>query len=296
MSTKRALLGAMFIITGFATQACRSPSTFEGRWVYRLPDRSSGENVATLRCPGTASAPASERSLPQLGDLTLRAVGAGVLEGKTDQGCTWRFEAHGARAEVTPAGQSCHNAVFDTAYTIDRWTLDLADDGGLAAEQLSATSHQPGMECAFELAKGSRVPAGDDSGASTTAGLTGSWAYGRPDPQTGANVAMVLCPDTDGAPEFQPVTGSVRFTAKGLHGLEATGDDGCTWTLEAHAGAAQLAPAPQTCTRSDGTRETRSYWAIASDGQRQQEIWRAERTAGARTCVVVIAAGERRKE
>ena len=66
--------------------------------------------------------------------------------------------------------------------------------------------------------------------------------------------------------------------------------------LEIQAGAARLNPPSQTCTHPDGSRETRTYWAISSDGASQTEILRAEHTSERGACVAVIAAGERTRE
>jgi hypothetical protein len=268
--------------------SCQGARSFERRWVYAPPDRASARNIASLTCPG----PAGNRVLPQLGDISFTSKGADLLEGKTDQGCTWQFRAQGKTAELSPEGQSCHNVTFDTDYSIDRWVLTQDAEGATAKETLMATSHQPGMDCVFELRDGLRTTAPDDDSADTTAGYMGKWVHTPPSELTGANVAMLTCPPAQ-MPAFQPVSGSYLFSRKSLHTVEALGDDGCTWTLEIHAGAAKLMPASQTCTHPDLSRETRTYWAISSDGALQTEILRAERASAQQTCVMVIAAGER---
>jgi hypothetical protein len=260
---------------------CQGPEGFARRWVYAPPDRGTGSNIAALACPVPDGS--GNRVLPQLGDISFTRVGASKLEGKTDQGCTWQFVVNGNTAELSPPGQSCHNRVFDTDYSIDRWVLTQDESGLKATEVLTATSHQPNMECAFLLEKGSRVAVGETP---SDHAYLGEWRYGAPDPRVGTNLAMVTCPGEK--PAFEPVSGTVVFSTLGQDHIRAE-VDGCGWTLDVHAGAARLSPATQTCTRADGTRETRTYWAIASDGARQTEILRAEKNG----CATVVADGER---
>ena len=260
-----------------------------GLWHYDLPDLETGRNVATLRCPVPGG---GERrmTLPQIGSLALRRTAPDRLEGTTDQGCTWLFEVTGNTAELSPAGQSCHNQVFDLSYTIDRWTF--TQDGERGSERLTATSHNPGGDCAFELADGSRsrVPAG---GGDLAAPLAGTWIHAAPDPISGLNVAQVVCP-AEGAPpvvSYEPVIGAITLTRTGDTSLDAEDASGCSFTLDVQGGMAALSPAPQTCARPDGTSLRLSFWTFAIESGRAFEILSATRKQATDTCAYVLAAG-----
>jgi hypothetical protein len=262
---------------------------FVGIWTYDLPDPETGVNVATLHCPDPD---VPELALPQIGTLALRRTAPGRLEGQTDQGCTWAFAVEGATAELSPADQACHNEVFDLGYTIHRWSLAL--DGERGDERLEATSVNGGMDCAFDLPMGrrSRVTAAGD----VAAAFVGTWHPGHPDPASGGNIAQVVCPagEPGGPPSvrFEPLIGPVQMTRTGDTTLTAADAEGCRFDLEVLGNLASLEGGEQSCTRSEGTAVSVSFWAFAAEGDRAFEIVSGTRTEGGVTCGYVVAAGE----
>ena len=261
------------------TEAPDSTAAFEGTWVYDLPSLETRRNIAILNCPDGDGGVTPRLTLPQLGSLALKPVEPGVLRGDTDQGCHWRFVATDAGLELSPAGQSCHNRVFDIDYTMNRWVL--GTDG---SEQVNATSHNPGGDCTFVLPSGKRTL------ADQRLPFVGRWRYGQPDPGTGLNVAQLFCAGS--APSAVPLPASVQLSRTGAHALLAHDDQGCTWEFDVLGGSAWLSPIPQRCQQRDGSALTLYYWSIAADEARGFDILSGTRSAAGATCGYVVTAGE----
>ncbi len=254
-------------------------AAFEGTWVYDLPSLETRRNVAVLRCPDGDGGLTPRLTLPQLGSLTLRRAGPGVLLADTDQGCHWRFVATDAGLELNPAGQSCHNRVFDIDYSMNRWVLGL--DG---TEHVNATSHNPGGDCTFELPSGKRTL------ADQRLPFVGRWRYGETDSTTGLNVAQVFCPGA--APSAVPLPSRVQLARSGEHALVARDDQGCTWAFDVTGGTAWLSPIPQRCEQRDGSALTLYYWSVATNGAQGFDLLSGTRTASGVTCGYVVTAGQ----
>lgn len=207
-----------------------------GRWNYDQPDRDTMTNIATSNLPGVGG-------VPQIGDIVFTAEGAGRVIGRTDVGCTWRFQATRDSLELDPSTQSCHNPTADLDYTISRWTV--AVDGVRERETIIATSHYPHGNYDFVLEKGARTKSQEYDPAATRK-FTGTWTDGSADPANGVTITR----------EY-----TNRITAR-------TGD-GCTWSLVARGNTAKLDPPIQTCTLPTAAVATIRFWTIATDGQEQ---------------------------
>ncbi len=238
-------------ICGSAHADSGAAERYQGRWNYDLPDQATMTNIAVMNIGDGIQG-------PQIGDIVFTATGPDRVVGRTDVGCTWRFKSAGDALVLDGANQTCHNPLAGYAYTMTEWTVRV--DGDHETESIKAISHHGDRDYEFDLARGARTRTGEDDPAATAA-FTGTWAYGAPDPKSGANIRM-----SGGA--AAPQTGTITVVANYDDRITARTDDGCEWTMVTRGDTAKLDPPVQTCTIADSA-VTLRYWTIVSDGHRQ---------------------------
>jgi hypothetical protein len=268
------LLIACLVATGCTSSD--ATARFTGTWNYDQPDRARDRNIGKVLCP--AQPPII---VPQIGNIVIEPVDGHTIEGRTDQGCTWRFAVDGDTAQLSPQGQTCFNHVIGSSYTLD-WSMTVAGDR--ETEVISGTSHLPGGECRFELASASRTRVDPGTG-DATAGFIGTWRYDPADPATGANLEIASC---GGPPSVAPVVGTLAIARTSDHQIQAISDAGCAWTFSVAGNTAELDPVPQSCAASH---TTLAFWSIASDGQRANAVASGERDRDGARCKVLMSAG-----
>ncbi|MEC3915662.1 hypothetical protein [Nocardia sp. CDC160] len=219
-----------------------------GVWNYDQPDRADATDIATVGQFGI-----NPLTFPQVGTIEFTRGRDGEIIGHTDQGCTWHFRVNGDALDLTSTDQYCFNNVIGSGYNTYSWHVTVRD--GREQEVVRANSYLGYGTFDFELTNGKRTRA-DAAGPGDAARLfTGTWMFDPTNPAYLNNLT---------SPGYQPKTGAVRIDSNGT-GLIARTDDGCTWTLDARGNTAELAPAGQTCARSDGT-VTMAFWSMSSDG------------------------------
>lgn len=248
-----------------AGQSHSAAERYLGRWNYDMPDYGTMTNIAVSDAPGRAE-------VPQVGDIVFTAEGADRVVGRTDVGCTWRFEATRASLELDPPGQLCHNPTSNVSYTVEEWTVTVT--GRHARETIAAVSHRPGGEdFTFALDNGARTRAKEYDPRSADA-FTGTWEYDPSDEASGLNMRTTFRTGPDGTPTVAvtPQQGHVVITGEYGDRITADTGDGCSWSLATRGGTAKLDPPIQTCTLSDSAAITMRSWTIAVDGDRQAAV------------------------
>lgn len=269
-----------------------------GTWNYDMPDRVTMRNVATAscspsntKCSGTAQHGGSGSlfELPQIGYVTFSQAPDGAIVGHTDQGCTWRFEPRPRSLELTPPSQSCFNHVIGSGYTITRWSVTVL--GRHERETIAAVSHLPIGDYDFLLGDGRRTKVPDKTPHAAIGQFVGSWTYDTPDPRSQVNIMTTQESGPGGVVvRHSPKHGVVTFTPHGSDALTARTKDGCTWTLAVRGNTAELAPAVQTCQRTNATVILR-FWSIASDGRHQDSIITGAEDGGGQTSNFSLSIG-----
>jgi hypothetical protein len=270
---KRLRVGALIPLLALAAIGTPQPSQAEhrtnstkylGRWNYDQPDRATMTNIAVSDLPGRSHT-------PQIGDIVFTAERAGRIVGRTDVGCTWRFQATHTSLELDPPSQLCHNPTSNIAYTITRWTVTV--QGNHETETITATSHHRQGDYTFALQNGARTKAPEYDPAAA-AKFTGTWTYDPHDMAAGVNVRTTVRTAPDGTPTMQRTAeqGQVAITGDYGNRITARTGDGCTWSLVARGNTAKLDPPIQTCTLQDSTAITIRSWTIATDGRQQASV------------------------
>jgi hypothetical protein len=280
-----------------------TPSNYLGTWNYDMPDRVTMRNVATASCSPSntkcSSAAQHGRSspsfkLPQIGYVTFSQTSDGAIIGHTDQGCTWRFEPGPRSLELTPPSQSCFNHVIGSGYTITRWSVTVS--GRRERETIAAVSHLPIGDYDFLLGGGRRTKVPDKTPHTATGRFVGRWTYDAPDPRSQVNIVTTQESGPGGVVALHsPKHGVVTFTPRGSDALTARTEDGCTWTLVVRGNTAELAPAVQTCQRTNSTIIFR-FWSIASDGRHQDTIIAGSEDGGGSTSNFSLSIGALTKQ
>jgi hypothetical protein len=236
-----------------------------GAWNYDQPNVQSGVNMAQIDCPLANGSPAFSTIIPQIGNVVFSKRADRIVQGKTDQGCTWTFAVEGSTAELSPAAQTCFNDVIGSSYTITKWSITLS--GFHETEDIAATSHLA-VDCAFGLPQGNRTKADAPGSPDPTTPFLGTWTFGSAGP-SGANVANTMCTALDGGASRmqEPQVGTLTVAKQGADTIAATTADGCTSTLSVVGNTAELAQGA-TCSQALSP----SFWSMATDGQTLVEI------------------------
>ena len=283
------VLASLFAVSGVPA-AAESLSTYVGRWNYDQPDRRDGTNIATITCPAAKpGCPGAEPEfiidIPQIGDIVLTQEAPGVVVGRTDQGCTWRFRPTARSLEIAEH-QTCFNPVINSSYTITRWSITV--HGRHLDETITAISHQPDGDCDFVLRNGKRTKV--DALRDTTRRFVGDWTYLPPDPEKRVNVVLTRCEGVT-EPTPSPQQGTVHFTRVDRDTVAARTPDGCSWTLGVRGNTALLEPSGQTCRLPDGTVRTLNHWSIASDGRQQASVMSGVDERAESRCTFILSIG-----
>jgi hypothetical protein len=258
-------LGApLCVLTATAGARPASTEQYLGRWNYDHPDRTTKRNIVVIDLPG------APLEVPQIGDIVFSRDPGGGIVGRTDQGCTWRFEVVGDALKLRPRSQTCHSPVSNLSYTIHEWTVTVS--GRHEQERFVATSHHPQGDVDAVLEHGRRTKA-DESDPQGMSRFLGTWDYDPADAGSGVNIRTTQVVGPDGNVEMveSAQTGSVTFTRDHGNRVIAQTDDGCTWALMVRGNTAKPDPAVQTCRVRD-SQVTLKFWTTASDGQ-QQASW-----------------------
>ncbi|MFO0685118.1 MAG: hypothetical protein U0234_23870 [Sandaracinus sp.] len=259
---------SLALVATLALAACTAPTAgagsqaFAGRWLYGHPDPTSGDGVARLHCPASATSPELALPLPQIGWIDFTVSPDGTLSGTTDQGCTWAFTVEGEVASIASTDQTCFNRNIGSSYTIAAWTFAL-DADGRATESLHAISHQA-VDCDFVLATAARRRLDAESG-DRTAPFLGAWALDAPD-AAGGNIALVTCPAADGgvppSPSYVPQLGGLVVARVDDDTIAITTDAGCTSRLDVEAHTAELASPAARCDAGP----VPTFWSLEVEG------------------------------
>jgi hypothetical protein len=250
-----------------------SAQKYLGTWNYDQPDQATMRNIAVISCPtggdGCASSPLPlPLNIPQIGNIVFSAAANGMVVGRTDQGCTWRFAVTTNSLELSPPAQYCFNHNIGSSYTLTRWSVTVV--GKHERETIIGISHQPTGDLVTTMDYGARTRVTGVGGLHAMARFLGVWTYDPASAQTLVNM-VVTVPSGAGDPVVSPLQGAVWFTSEHYGAIVAHTADGCQWTLAVQGNTAELDPATQTCQRATGA-VTLFFWSAASDGEHENSV------------------------
>jgi hypothetical protein len=253
-----------------------SAQQYLGTWNYDQPDQATMRNIAVLSCPTGANECAASPlplplHIPQIGNIVFSTAADGMVVGRTDQGCTWRFAVTTHSLELSPPAQSCFNHNIGSAYTLTRWSVTVV--GNHERETIIGISHQPtGVDLVTTMHYGARTRVSGVGGFRAMARFLDLWTYDPASSQTLVNMVVTVPAGADGgAPSISPPQGAVGFTSERYGAIVAHTADGCRWTLAVQGNTAELDPPTQTCQLASGTVRL-FFWSAASDGEHESSV------------------------
>jgi hypothetical protein len=265
-----ALTGALAGSIAISAQAGAAPSgpkplagtaKFLGRWNYRMPEPSTGLNIAVVSGTGFSE------QFPQIGWVDFTQDADGEVTGTTDQGCAWQFALEAGELQLATQGQRCANKVIGSTYQMNRWTVNVT--GNREHEYIQASSFLPNGTFNFTLARGARARVNPASRQDVAGRYAGEWTFSPADPATEVNIESVV--SASGQSSEQAVTGSVSITRTGRHSILARTANGCAWKLKVAGNTAELA-GTQTCQLPGDSSQTYSFWSMAVRGRHEDAV------------------------
>ncbi|OLT29904.1 hypothetical protein BJF79_10295 [Actinomadura sp. CNU-125] len=264
--------------TAAASASEPDPGEYLGVWNYDQPDRGTMRNIAEIGCP--ADEPDCESFIPgmpagsvvrvpQIGRIVFAKGADGEVLGRTDRGCTWRFDVRRDSLELA-GDQTCENQVIGSGYTLTSWTVRV--DGRRETEAIRGISHHE-KNYDFALRRGFRTKDRTEPWRKAARRFTGRWTYAPADPAKMINIVARRTTGPDGTVHFErsELRGAVDMLVRPDRTIVARTPDGCRWTLAASGNTADLTPPAQTCRRAGAT-VALDFWQVASDGRRQASI------------------------